>query len=120
MVWARTFYVCYTAHHGSTGGFLWVQDSSGVVWQPRNLHVSHHVVLLSPHLCFFTGFFDDLFVARNDSRMSKKTSTWTEQIYGFTTMEAEGESKDPVKRLPPPLPHPLANAYRVVSVCDYH
>ena len=39
----------------------------------------------------------DLSVAHNDSRMSQKTSTRTEQIYVFTTMEAEDESWDSVK-----------------------
>ena len=52
--------------------------------------------LLSPHLCFIIGFVCDSFVARNDSWMSY-TATRTEQIYVFTTMEAEGESLDPVK-----------------------
>ena len=38
------------------------------------------------------GFFCDLFVARIDSWM---TSTRTEHIYIFTTMEAEGEGWGP-------------------------
>ena len=37
--------------------------------------------LLGPHLCFIIGFISDLSVARNDSWISKKTSTRTEQIY---------------------------------------
>ena len=49
--------------------------------------------LLSPHLCFIIGFICDLFVARNDSW---KTPTRTEQIHGFTTMEAEGDGWDPI------------------------
>ena len=50
--------------------------------------------LLSPHLCFIIGFVCDLFVARNDSWMSWKTSTRTKQIYVFTVMEAEGDGWD--------------------------
>ena len=46
--------------------------------------------LLISHFCFIIGFFCDLSVARNDSWMSY-TSTWTEQIYMFTRMEAGGE-----------------------------
>ena len=38
-----------------------------------------------------------LIVVRNESWNSHKTSTRTEQIYVFTTMEAESESWDPVK-----------------------
>ena len=49
--------------------------------------------LLNPCLCFIVGFICDLFVACNDSWMSKKTSTRTELNYIFTTMEAaEGEA----------------------------
>ena len=48
----------------------------------------------------------DLFVARNDSWMRWKTSTGTEQIYVFTTVEAEGEAWDPIKLACPP-PHTL-------------
>ena len=39
--------------------------------------------LLSPHLCFIIGLICDLPVARMDSWMCLKTSTWTEQIYVF-------------------------------------
>ena len=39
----------------------------------------------------------DLFIARNDSWMSKKDSTRTEQIYVLTCMEAVSEGWDPVK-----------------------
>ena len=60
--------------------------------------------VLSPHLCFMISFICDLFVTRN--------GTWTEQIYVFTTREAEGEGWDPklvegplLSTPPPPNTH---------------
>ena len=53
--------------------------------------------LLSHHLCFIIGFIFDLFDACYDSWMSWKISSRTEQLYMFTTMEAEGQCWDPVK-----------------------
>ena len=41
--WASC-YVCFSAHLDSTGGFLLLQYSSGVVWQPRDLQMSQHIV----------------------------------------------------------------------------
>ena len=96
MVWAGTFYVCFSAHRGSTSGLLLFQFPSGV---DGNLEISkclNTLFLLSPYLCLIIGFFCDLFITRNDPWMSKKTSTRTEQIF-FTSMEAEGESWDTVK-----------------------
>ena len=59
---------------------------------------SHNTLFqLSLHLCFIIGFITYLFVARNDSWMSEKTSARTEQIIRFTTMEAMAEGWDPVK-----------------------
>ena len=48
-----------------TGSFLLLQYSGGVVWQPRNLKMSQHVV--SVDLRFIIGFISDLSVAHNDS-----------------------------------------------------
>ena len=55
------------------------------------------LVLLSPRLCFSTGFMCYLFVARNDLWMNKKTSTRTKQMYVFTTMETASEDWNSVK-----------------------
>ena len=49
------------------------------------------------HLSLIIDFICDLFVARNNSWMSKKTSKRTKQIHVFTTIEAEGEGLYPVK-----------------------
>ena len=39
--------------------------NSGVVWQTRDLHLSHNMLyLLSPHRCFFIVLKHDLFVYR--------------------------------------------------------
>ena len=38
--------------------------------------------------------------------MSQETSTWTKQIYVFTTMEAEGEGLDSEKLAEASLPYP--------------
>ena len=62
--------------------------------------------LLSLYLCFTIVFICDLFIARNDSWMSKKTSTRTKQIYVFTTIEAQGEGLGSCKAsLSPPVFH---------------
>ena len=48
--------------------FLLLQISSGVVWQSRDLHLSHNTLyLLSPRLCFFIVLNRYLFVYRDDS-----------------------------------------------------
>ena len=50
---------------------IFLQISSGVVWQTRNLHLSHNTLyLLSPRLCFFIVLKRDLFVYRDDSSTS--------------------------------------------------
>ena len=55
-------------HRGSTDELLLLQISSGVVWQARDLHLSHNMLfLLSPCLCFFIVLKCDLFVYRDDS-----------------------------------------------------
>ena len=50
-----------------------------------------NTLFLFTYLCFIIGFICDLSVERNNSWMSKKSSTRTEQIYVFITMEAQGE-----------------------------
>ena len=47
--------------------------------------------LSSPHLYFIIVFICDLFISRDDPLMSSKTFTRTEQLYVWTTTEAEGE-----------------------------
>ena len=59
---------CCLIQWGSTGDLLLLQISSGVVWQTRDLHLSHNTLyLLSPRLCFFIVLKRDLFVYRDDS-----------------------------------------------------
>ena len=36
--------MCFSAHRGSTGGFLLLQYPSGVVLQLRDIQMSQHVV----------------------------------------------------------------------------
>ena len=102
-MWVGTFYVCFAAHLGSTGGFLLLHYSSSVVDNPGISKCLNTMFLSSPYLYFIIGFNCDLFVARNYSWISQKTSTRTKQIYAFITMEAEGEGRDP-KLACPPLP----------------
>ena len=80
-----------------TGDFLLLQYSSDVVCQPRDLQMSQRLFMLRLHLCFNMGFICDLSVARNESLMSYKTSTRTELMYVFITIETEGEDGDPAK-----------------------
>ena len=50
--------------------YLMIFDD-GVVWQTRDLHLSHNTLcLLSPYLCFFIVLKHDLFVYRDDSLTS--------------------------------------------------
>ena len=64
--------------------------------------------LLSPHLCLIIGFLFDLFVVlRNDSWMSKKTSTRTKQILVFYHYGSGGRELGSRKAsVSPFLPHP--------------
>ena len=71
---------CFSAHRCSTGGFLLLRYSDSVVGDPWNPCFS------CPHLCLIICFICDLFVARNDSWISEKTSSRTEQIYSRTSM----------------------------------
>ena len=58
----------FDTHRGSIGGFLFLQYSSGVTWQPSDLQMSQHVVSIEFSLfCFKICFISDLAVARNDS-----------------------------------------------------
>ena len=68
------------------------KESSKHAWHSKGLNT---LFLLSPYLCVIIGFICDLSVARYDSWISKKTST-TEQIYIFTSLEAECEGLGPV------------------------
>ena len=53
--WDRSFFVCYLVHRRSTDTLL-LQIPSGVVWQTRDLHLSHkRLNQLSPH-SFKTGY----------------------------------------------------------------
>ena len=59
--------MCCLVHLGSTDDLLLLQISIGVVWQTRDLHLSHNTLyLLSPRLYFFIGLKRDLFVYRDD------------------------------------------------------
>ena len=49
--------------------------------------------LLSPHFCII-DFICDLSVARNDSWMSQKTATRTQQIYAFARYGGSGLAED--------------------------
>ena len=61
-------FVCCLVHRGSTDDLLLLKISSGVVWQTRDLDLSHNTLyLLSPLLCFFVVLKRDLFVYRDDS-----------------------------------------------------
>ena len=64
------YFVCCLVHRDSTDDLLLFQISSGVVWQTRDLHLSHNRLNpLSPRLCFFVELKYDLFVYRDDSLM---------------------------------------------------
>ena len=66
LVWTRTF-VCCLVQRGSLNDLLLLLISSGVVWQTRDLHLSHNTLnLLSPRLCVFIVLKRDLFVYRDD------------------------------------------------------
>ena len=67
--WDRSSFVCSLVHRGSTDDLLLLQISSCVIWQTRDLHLSHSTLyLLSPRLCFFIVLITiDLFVYRDDS-----------------------------------------------------
>ena len=63
--------MCYLVHRGSTDHLLLLQISSGVVWQTRDLHMSHSTLFrLSPRLCLFIVLKRDLFVYRDNSLTS--------------------------------------------------
>ena len=58
-------------YRGSINDLLLLKIFSGVVWQTRDLHLSHNTLyLLSPRLCFFIELKRDVFVYRDDSLMS--------------------------------------------------
>ena len=64
--WAPKLFVCCLVHRGSNDDIL-LQISSVVVWQSRNLQLSHNTsYLLSPRYCFFIVLYRDLFVYRDD------------------------------------------------------
>ena len=66
--WDRSYFVCCLVHRGSTDDLFLLQISRCVVWQTRDLHLSHNTLyLLSPRLCFFIILKRDLFVYRDDS-----------------------------------------------------
>ena len=67
--WMGSF-VCCLVHQGATDDLLLLQISSGVVWQTRDLYLSHDTYLLRPRLCFFIVLKRDLFVYRDDSLAS--------------------------------------------------
>ena len=55
-------------HRGSSDGLHFLQISSYVVWQTRDLHLSHNTLyLLSPCLCFFIVLKCELSVYRDGS-----------------------------------------------------
>ena len=63
--------VCCLVHRDSTNDLPYLQISSGVVWQTRDLHLSHNTLnLLNPRLCFFIVLKHDLFVYPDDSLTS--------------------------------------------------
>ena len=52
MVWAGTFYVCFSAHRGSAGRFHMALYSNDVVWQQEISKCLNMLFLLSFDLCF--------------------------------------------------------------------
>ena len=68
MVWDGVSYVCFFARRGSTGGFLLLRFSCGVVGQPSGVRVSQHIVSveLSPRPYVVVDFTCGLFVARGN------------------------------------------------------
>ena len=64
----------YQAQHNiskNIGQYQGLVCSSGVVWQTRDLHLSHNTLcLLSPRLSFFIALKRDLFVNREESSTS--------------------------------------------------
>ena len=68
---------------------LLLQIFSGVVWQTRDLHLSHNTLCqLSPRLCFFIVLKRDLFIYRDDSLTSKRVIMRTEQpTKGFVPLQ---------------------------------
>ena len=78
--WDRRSLVCYLVNQDSTDDLILFQISRGVVWQSRDLQLSHNTLyLLSPHLCFFIVLNRDLFVYRDDSLTSQRVIMRTEQ-----------------------------------------
>ena len=59
--------------------------------------VGRNTFLSSPHLCFIIVFICDLFVSRDDSLMSYKTFTRSEQLYVLSHDRSWGRGWDPVK-----------------------
>ena len=88
---------------GSAGFSWWFslrQYSIGIAWQPRNIHVPQHVASVESELCSIKGFICDV-----NQLLPVLIHVWVGRpphgpniyIYIFTTMEAEGYSKDSVK-----------------------
>ena len=64
----------------STDDLLLLQISSGVVWQIRDLYLSHNTLyLLSPRFCFFIVLKHDLFVNSDDLLTNWRVFMQTEQ-----------------------------------------
>ena len=82
-------YVCFSAHRGSTGGFL--QYSSGVVCQPRDLQMSQQVVSVeSSSLLHYRLYL--WFICCPQCYMDELEDLHADRTnICFTTMEAEGE-----------------------------
>ena len=97
---------------------LMLFDNPGISKCLNTLH------LLSPHFCFIIGFICDFSVVHNDSRMSKKTSLRTKQIYVLTSLKAEGEIWDLLKLAldhPTPSPSsPISNSLLTVPRWCFH
>ena len=70
MAWVGIFYIFFSAHWGSTDGFVLLQNnlySSGVFDTPGTSMYLNTLFLLSHQLCFIITFICDFLIARNDS-----------------------------------------------------
>ena len=97
MVWTATFYVCFSANQGSTGGFLLLQYFSGAVRHLRDLQGLNTLFLLSSYLLHYRLYVFVIYLLPMmiHVRVEDRSSGPSKCV--FTKMEAEDESWDPVK-----------------------
>ena len=118
----RKFYVCFSDHRGSTGfnwRFSFAPVFQCVVWQPRVLQMSQHVVSV---VFIFASIYSLSVIyllpviihgwLRRPPHLPNKCV--------FTTMEAEGEDGPPSPPPPPPPPPPPSNSLLTVRRRYFH